>query len=195
MSGFEAIGLILGVYPLIINGLQLYKAAKNGPDWDLLFDEFRTEEIIYVECIRHLLASDTSEADLLQLSTRKKPNQHLWKDPALHNSLQNRLGHEKSPMVLKTLKEMDKLLATLNERLKSHEIVLASKPFPDSATVSRLTYAEGTLNFKVAQRRAQRKGYPTPSDRQGESTQTTRSKRSTSETSHQQCKLWIPGSR
>ena len=118
--------MVLGVWPLVVNGLQLYKAAKTGPDWDLLLDEFKTEEIIYVECIRHLLASDTSEADLLQLSQRDKPNQHLWRDPALHNSLRNRLGHEKSPVVLKTLQEMDKLLSTLNEKLKSHEIPLVS---------------------------------------------------------------------
>src|ERR1700749_2501987 len=103
MSGFEAIGVVLGAYPLIVHGLQLYKGAKNGQDWELLYDEFRTEEIIYVECVRHLLESDTSEADLLQLSTREKPNQALWKDPALDRSLRNRLGDEKSQMVLKTL--------------------------------------------------------------------------------------------
>jgi len=122
MSGFEAIGVVLGAYPLIVHVLQLYKGAKNGQDWELLYDEFRVEEIIYVECVRHLLASDTSEADLLQLSTRDKPNQALWKDPALGRSLHSRLGDEKSPMVLKTLREMDNLLTTLNEKLESHAI-------------------------------------------------------------------------
>jgi hypothetical protein len=122
MSEFEAIGLVLRTYPLIVQVLQLYKGANNAQDWELLYDEFGVEEIIYVECVRHLLASDISEADLLQLSTRDKPNQALWKDPALDRSLRSRLGDEKSPIVLKTLQEMDNLLATLNERLKSHAI-------------------------------------------------------------------------
>ena len=140
MSGFECIGVVLVVYRLVVNGLQLYKAAKNGQDWELLYDEFRTEEIIYVECIRHLLASDTSEANLLQLSTRDRPNQQLWKDPALDKSLRRRLGPEKSPMVLKTLQEMDKLLTTLTEKLKIHEVAVVSTLPQYSTMVLWLTF-------------------------------------------------------
>jgi hypothetical protein len=194
MSGFEAIGLVLGIYPLVVNGLQLYKSAKNGQEWDLLHDEFRTEEIIYVECIQHLLASDISEADLLQLSTRDKPNQALWEDAALGNSLRNRLGHEKSPMVHKTLQEMDMLLTTLNDKLKSHEIITVSTLFHDSAKALRLKYAQGTIKLEIPQCCSQYERHPPPSERQGESAQATRTQRSTAETSHQQCELWVPGS-
>jgi hypothetical protein len=126
MSGFECIPLILKAWPLVVQSLQLYKVAKNGYDWELLFDEFNTEEVIYSESVRHLLASDTSEADLLQLSSREKPNEVLWSDPALHARLRSRLGPEKSPIVLKTLQQMDQLLKTLSEKMKAHNIALVS---------------------------------------------------------------------
>lgn len=121
MSGFEAIGLILAVWPLVVNGLQLYKAAKNGQGWDLLCDEFRVEEFLYIDCVRHLLAADVSEGDLLQLTSRDKPNQHLWNDPVLHKSLEKRLGRERTTMVLKTLQEMDTILSSLAEKFTVHE--------------------------------------------------------------------------
>jgi hypothetical protein len=126
MSGFECIGGVLFLWPLVVKGIQVCKGAKSGQGWELLFDEFKTEEVIYVECIQHLLQADTSEADLLQLTSREKPNEFLWKDSALHNSLRNRLGPEKSDIVLKTLREMDGLLTTLYEKLKSHEIAIVS---------------------------------------------------------------------
>lgn len=145
MSGFECVGGVLILWPLVSKGLELYKAARNGQGWELLYDEFKTEEIIYVECVRHLLQSDTSEADLLQLTTREKPNQLLWKDPALDHSLRNRLGDEKSPMVLKTLQEMDKLLATLNERLKSHETAIVSNLALQLSMILALIQSQGKL--------------------------------------------------
>ena len=134
MSGFEAIGLILGFWPLIVNGLQVYKAAKNGQGWDLLCDEFRVEEFIYIDCVRHLLAADVSESNLLQLTTREKPNQHLWKDQALHRCLEKRLGPERTPMVLKTLQEMDTILSSLATKFTVNENTAVSW---DNAIVSR----------------------------------------------------------
>jgi hypothetical protein len=145
MSGFECVGGVLILWPLVVNCIQLYKAARNGQGWDLLLDEFRTEEIIYVECVRHLLSADTTEADLLQLTSREAPNQHLWENPALHKCLYNRLGHEKSPMVLKTLQEMDKLLTTLSEKFRSHENANVSTLCLPQVMVFSLMRSQGKL--------------------------------------------------
>ena len=130
MSGFEVIGVVLGVWPLVVNTLQLYKSAKNGQGWEVLLDEVKTEETIYIDCVRLLLASDTSEADLMQLTSWEKPNQHLWKDPSLQRSLQKRLGKEKSTLVLKTLGQMDALLTTMSEEINKHETTTASLLLP-----------------------------------------------------------------
>src|SRR5271156_2699676 len=117
MSGFEVIGVVLGVWPVVLNGLALYKATKDGRGYGLLLNELRTEEIVYREFVQHLLQADVPEADLVQLTDRKRSNVGLWKDQALHFSLERRLGHEKSKIVLETLAEMDKLLASLGEKL------------------------------------------------------------------------------
>jgi hypothetical protein len=188
MSGFESIGLILGVWPLLLNSLQLYKTAKNGSDWDLIVDEFRTEEIIYEECVRHLL-SDTSEVDLLELGNKDKPNQALWNDAGLHGRLHNRLGHEKASIVLKTLQDMEIILMRLHQKLKRQETahvgILSSHP----VTAPQLMFTERAVGLEISPRKSR------SSSRQRESTQSTRSQWSTTEASHEQYELWIPSSR
>lgn len=124
MSGFEVVGLVLAIYPLVINGIQFYKACKSGQGWGLLLQEYKTEQIIYTEFVYHLLASDISEADLRQLTTRKKPNQGLWRDKKLNDGLQERLGKDKSEVVISTLEEMDKLLISITKRFGISEAEL-----------------------------------------------------------------------
>ena len=117
MSGFEVIGVVLGVWPVVLNGLALYKATKDGRAHSLLLNELKTEEIVYREFVQHLLQANVPEADLVQLTDRKRSNVGLWKDQALHFRLERRLGEEKSRIVRETLAEMDKLLASLGEKL------------------------------------------------------------------------------
>jgi len=117
MSGFEVIGVVLGVWPVVLNCLTMYKATKDGRGYGLLLNELRVEEIIYREFVQHLLQADVPEADLVQLTDRKRSNVDLWNDPTLHFSLERRLGPEKSRIVRETLVEMDKLLASLGEKL------------------------------------------------------------------------------
>lgn len=124
MSGFEVVGVILAVWPLVINGIQLYKSCKAGQGWSLLLTEFKTEGIIYTEFVCHLLAADVSEADLRQLTARNKPNQGLWKDKKLNNGLKERLGVDKSEVVISTLEEMDKLLTSLTRRFGVDQVEL-----------------------------------------------------------------------
>jgi hypothetical protein len=123
MSGFEIIGVILGCWPMVVNALSLYKATKDGKAYGLLLNELRTEELVYREFVRHLLQADVPEADLVQLTDRKRSNVGLWKDRALHFSLERRLGQEKSILVLETLVEMNKLLFSLSEKLGGSEDV------------------------------------------------------------------------
>src|SRR5271168_547659 len=117
MSGFEVIGVLLGVWPVVLNGLTMYKATKDGRGYGLLLNELRVEEIVYREFVQYLLQADVPEADLVQLTDKKRPNVGLWNDRKLHFSLERRLGPEKSRIVRETLAEMDKLLVSLGEKL------------------------------------------------------------------------------
>jgi hypothetical protein len=140
MSGFEVIGEVLAVWPVVVNALSLYKATKDGRAYGLLLNELRTEEQVYSEFVRLLLQADVPEADLVQLTDSKRPNLGLWKDRALHFSIERRLGQEKSKLVTETLLEMDKLLVSLSEKLGGSEDVSSLLSFTLSETYFSYTY-------------------------------------------------------
>jgi hypothetical protein len=117
MSGFEVIGVVLAAWPVVVSSLTKYKATKDGRGYGTLLNELRTEEFVYREFVQHLLQADVPEADLVQLTDRKRPIVGLWKDRALNFSLERRLGHEKSKLVQETLVKMEKLLVSLGEKL------------------------------------------------------------------------------
>ncbi|RFU32311.1 hypothetical protein B7463_g4031, partial [Scytalidium lignicola] len=117
MSGFEAIGLVLAVWPLVVNGFALYKTAKGGLGMELLVNRVKMEEAIYEDFVCHLLAADVSEAELIQLSDKEKPDLLMWKNETLHVKLRERLGEKKSQIVLTTCREMNRILTDLRSQL------------------------------------------------------------------------------
>jgi hypothetical protein len=133
MSGFEAVGLALSIWPVVLNVLEAYKLAVSGQGWDLVCKEFRTERAIYVDCVQHLLEGSVTEGELAQLCSSEKPNQFLWKeklkDPKVRNSLERRLGPNKTPIVLETLEGIDKHIATLYKKIDTAESFLVSRSY------------------------------------------------------------------
>jgi hypothetical protein len=138
MSGFEAVGLALSIWPLVVNALEVYKLAVSGEDWEVVCFQCKTEEVIYVECVLHLLQGSVSDGELAQLCSRKKPNQFLWKDklsdPTVRNSLERRLGPNRTPLVLEMLKGIDFHLATLCENVGATESFLVSRSYSQNHT-------------------------------------------------------------
>jgi hypothetical protein len=131
MSGFEAVGLALGIWPLVVNALEAYKLGVSGQGWDLVCFQFKPEEVIYMECVSNLLQGSVSEAGLAQLCSREKPNRFLWKeklsDPTVRNSLERRLGPKRTPIVLGTLQRIDEHLATLCQKIEIADAFLVSR--------------------------------------------------------------------
>jgi hypothetical protein len=132
MSGLEVIGLVLAIWPLVVNGITIYKSVKSSQGWSLLLQEFRIEKTLYVEFVCRLLASDISEADLHQLGTGNKLNQALWEDESLKNSLRGRLGPEKLEIVVSALEEMNKILTSLTERFGVNKSLLVCLGLPQT---------------------------------------------------------------
>jgi hypothetical protein len=130
MSGFEVIGLVMSVWPLVVNAADMYKASKDSRGADLLRNELDTEEFIFRQFVHGLLSSDVTDTDLIQLSDRNRPNAGLWRDRELHSKLEKRLGPEKSKIVLTSLREMDKLLTSLRDKLASNNIDIVGCHIP-----------------------------------------------------------------
>jgi hypothetical protein len=134
MSGFETVGLALSIWPLVVNALEAYKLGVSGQGWDLVCLQFKTDEVIYMECVSHLLQGSVSERDLAQLCSRDRPNQPLWKeklsDPTVRNSLERRLGPKKTPFVLEMLQGIDAHLDSVYRKIDATETFLVSRSYP-----------------------------------------------------------------
>ena len=127
MSGFEIIGVILGVYPCIVEALALYKATKAGNGAASLSRNLKTESIIFGEFVYYLLAPSVSDDEYARLKDPKSPDVGLWKNPKLQSQLRARLGSEKAEVVVDILQEVKAILNWLQRELSpdpnEHSIV------------------------------------------------------------------------
>lgn len=114
MSGFEIAGLLLGVYPIVLGAINVYKATKSGRAAAVLIRRLKTEEVVYRQFVQKLLISNVSQEQVQKLLDRKSPDMKSWKDSTLNRKLGDRLGSDKADLILEILREMDKLLKDLN---------------------------------------------------------------------------------
>jgi len=103
MSGFEAIGIVLGALPLIISAFE--HGQSLAKKWGLLdnfnvenlkvWNDIRDEEIMYRSQLRTLLAPLVWNGDLTKdcLETLMvNPQSDAWREPDLEVALRKRLG-------------------------------------------------------------------------------------------------------
>lgn len=115
------IGVVLGAWSVLVDSLALNEATEHDLGASGLLRQLRTEELIYREFVRQLLAPVVPEADLVQLSSRQKPNLGLWRDEALLFSLEKHLGKTRSKAVLEILEGMKRVLRSLTVKLKNYK--------------------------------------------------------------------------
>jgi hypothetical protein len=114
MSGFEVIGVVLGVYPVVVNIYQGLRKSNQGVE--ALIRGLKTEEIIYNEWVSHLLGPNVSEAELFRLkATRGSSTEDLagWHDFHLQTNLTARLGFAKAAHILTSVREINQLLESM----------------------------------------------------------------------------------
>jgi hypothetical protein len=119
MSGFEIIGVVLAVWPVVMNAISLYKATKGGRGVESLRIQLDTEAFIFRQFVSNLLSSDVAEADLIQISASNGPNTSFWRDKGLHSKLETRLGPDGTRVVQSNLEEISRLLTGLRDRFAS----------------------------------------------------------------------------
>lgn len=146
MSGFEVVGVILGVYPIIGACLRVYQNTKARKGAASLALALKTEEIIFSEFVQNLLAPNVEEAELVRLTDPSPQRLELWNDTTLQQDLRNRLGSKKAQVVLETLQEIRELLKSLQDELsrEDHGVVrdLTGKPnWPSAAPLIYRTAA------------------------------------------------------
>ena len=120
MSGFEIVGLLLGLYPIVIQAVNVYKATKSGRAAVSMFRKLKTEEVIYRQFVQKLLAPNVQDDDPYQLYLNQVPsNLDPWKSVTLNQKLRLRLGSDRADLILQILEDIDVLLKDLNTELQS----------------------------------------------------------------------------
>jgi hypothetical protein len=129
MSGFEVVGVVLSVYPIIINLLQFYKGTKANKLAISLERSLKIEETIYTEVLGHLASFAASEDDLVE---RRISKDEFWDDVAQAN-LEHRLGSQKARLALDTLQDIKQLLEEIKTEVSDTDkiLVCSRKLLPD----------------------------------------------------------------
>ena len=119
----EAAGLVLAVFPLIIEGLHEYeKGVRSIKRWrhygnKILPDIIRrlsVQEMIFRDLCTSLLQDITDDQDTEPLLV--DPGGTRWKEPQLSESLQDRLGPSFDPF-MKTITHMKDIIEEFKEVL------------------------------------------------------------------------------
>lgn len=124
-GGIEVVGIVLALYPIVIDAWQAYKAAKTGVDVLPLITRFRTEHIIFEEFVGHLLGSSISEkekAQLIKTSPRQRGGNEeaggsCWQNPEVQADLKMRLGYSKMRNILAIIAHIHSLLEIMYTEL------------------------------------------------------------------------------
>lgn len=122
MSGIEIVGLILGIIPLVMTGLEHYsqtvrvvKSVYDPQDFEQLRRQLRIEYGIYKNTLEKILSGCVTEK-LLALML-EKPGGEAWKNEETARALQRRL-QESFVVFIETITSMHRALEDFRERLK-----------------------------------------------------------------------------
>ena len=93
MSGIEAVGLVLGLWPVLKNIVEAYKASKDDSILKELGWTLATNEQIFRQSVAKLLQGDEQlpDKDRLGLAKGNKDFAAIWKDPEFIAKLKRRL--------------------------------------------------------------------------------------------------------
>ncbi|KAH8596650.1 hypothetical protein B0O99DRAFT_685645 [Bisporella sp. PMI_857] len=152
MSGLEAIGLVLGLYPVLLKACQIYKAAKSGTGIDKVIQRLQTERLVYKGFVNNLLLPDVNERQLALLVTSTSAQVvHCWNNEDIFQRVKARHGFETTKQILSIIKDLGELLQSIEKELpgvaRSFEkqqsrfrfgLRNVKLNFPDSTTQSHL---------------------------------------------------------
>ena len=116
MSGFEVIGVILGLIPLIAGGIDRYKGVRGGQESRQLERSFKTQRVIFLNTIEELLYPLVSDSKLQTLL--KDPKGSLWQDKELSAGLE-RLLDAAYPVFKETIEDIKDVMSELQNALSA----------------------------------------------------------------------------
>ncbi|KAK1713703.1 hypothetical protein BDP67DRAFT_515516 [Colletotrichum lupini] len=120
MSGIEAVGLVLGLWPIIANLVKGYNAAKDGDDRELFLLKLDVQQIIYERCARQLVQqNEEGIGDNLNNMEIRLLGTSSWQNLSFRTRLRKRLGTRELELLESVLKQIEKTMISLRSQLES----------------------------------------------------------------------------
>lgn len=133
-GGIEVVGIVLALYPIVVDTWQAYKAAKSGTEVNQMIQRLQTEQIVFQEFVHHLVGSSITESQralLIGSKPRERGQQGeevgCWHDPGLQADLKARLGFEKMQNILTIVENIQALLGCMSKELPGAARTLVSQ--------------------------------------------------------------------
>ena len=116
MSGFEIVGIILGIVPIVTASIEQYKTSLAMREVRQLERSFKTQRNIFLNTIEELLSSLVSDAQLKKLLDH--PDGEAWKDAHIATKLEEHLG-ESYQSFTEILEDVQGMMLELEKILNS----------------------------------------------------------------------------
>lgn len=146
MSGIEAIGLALALWPVVGTLNDLYNSIKDGSAsrW---YMTIKVQERIFKDSVSKLLQGDEdlSEKDRVGLVSGDKTFESLWKDEEFSSRLESRLDAEMCKLIKYEVAEISKLVNSLKKMLGERQ--LQAEP-STSKRMPKLSFREIKIAMK-----------------------------------------------
>jgi hypothetical protein len=149
MSGFEVIGLVLGLYPIVVDA---YRKSK-GEGIEKAIRRLETEHLLFDDFVSRLLGPDLQleEGQLLRLKTSKDPA--FWKENNLRAKLEHRYGFVRTKNIISFINDLNKLLQDIGKELpgaaRSFVRSISTKSVGGSANIALWNRRNSNLNFDL----------------------------------------------
>ena len=117
MSGFEIAGIVLALFPIIVDGVRTYKHLTSGQSLEYLIKDILAEQIIFRSWIGHLLMPSVPVEALRDMLDPKSNKFGRWQDPGLQSAVQQSFGTITTAYLLATLNDIHKELCAIRSAL------------------------------------------------------------------------------
>ena len=117
MSGFEVVGVVLALFPIIVDGVRTYNQARSGQPLEHLIKDLVAEEVIFRSWIVHLLMPSVPVEALKGMLDSSPDKLDQWQDPGLQAAVERSFGTTITRYLLMTLGDIHKELSKIKEAL------------------------------------------------------------------------------
>ncbi|KAF7504982.1 hypothetical protein GJ744_001503 [Endocarpon pusillum] len=117
MSGFEVAGVVLALFPIIVDVVRSYKHLVSGQSLEYLIKDIFAEQIIFRSWMGHLLMPSVPVEALRDMLDPKSNKFGRWQDPVLHSAVQQSFGTTITAFLLVTLNDIHKELCAIKRAL------------------------------------------------------------------------------